>query len=133
MFKPEIKILVVDDMLTMRKIVSKLLRDCGYSDIIQAVDGKDAWEKAKDGSFNLIISDWNMPNCTGIELLKLVRAAAETKDTPFILVTAEAEQHQIVEAIQSGVDQYIVKPFTIDGFRSKLTAVYNKYEKKKTA
>ncbi len=129
MFKAEIKILVVDDMLTMRKVVSKILRDLGYSDITQAVDGNDAWEKAKDGSFGLIISDWNMPNCTGVEFLKKVRADATTAKTPFLLVTAEAEQHQIVEAIQAGVDQYVVKPFTTDGLRSKLTAVYMKYAK----
>jgi two-component system, chemotaxis family, chemotaxis protein CheY len=127
MFRNDIKILVVDDMLTMRKVVSKILRDLGYSDITQAVDGNDAWEKAKDGSFGLIISDWNMPKCTGVEFLKKIREDATTAKTPFLLVTAEAEQHQIVEAIKSGVDQYVVKPFTTDGLKAKLMSVYVKY------
>lgn len=130
MFKPEIKILIVDDMLTMRKIVAKLLRDMGYMNITQAVDGNDAWEKAQVGSFDLIISDWNMPNCTGLEFLKKVRGDAKLSRTPFVLVTAEAEQHQIVEAIQSGVDQYVVKPFSMDSFKTKLTAVYAKHLKR---
>jgi two-component system, chemotaxis family, chemotaxis protein CheY len=127
MFRNDIKILVVDDMLTMRKVVSKILRDLGYSDITQAVDGNDAWEKAKNGSFGLIISDWNMPKCTGVEFLKKIREDATTAKTPFLLVTAEAEQHQIVEAIKSGVDQYVVKPFTTDGLKAKLMSVYVKY------
>ncbi|MGE3610971.1 MAG: response regulator [Bacteriovoracaceae bacterium] len=132
MFKADIRILVVDDMLTMRKVVSKILRDLGYSDITQAVDGNDAWEKAKDGTFGLIISDWNMPNCTGVEFLKRVREDAKTAKTPFLLVTAEAEQHQIIEAIQSGVDQYVVKPFTTAGLQEKLAMVYKKYAKAAT-
>jgi two-component system chemotaxis response regulator CheY len=129
MFKKETKILIVDDMLTMRKIEAKILRDMGYTDITQAVDGNDAWEKAKEGQFGLIISDWNMPNCTGIEFLKRIRGDQKTAKTPFLLVTAEAEQHQIVEAVQSGVDQYLVKPFTMDSIKAKLLAVYMKYNK----
>ncbi len=129
MFKNDINILVVDDMLTMRKVVSKILRDLGYMNITQATDGNDAWEKAKEGTFGLIISDWNMPNCTGVEFLKRVRAEAKTAKTPFLLVTAEAEQHQIVEAVQAGVDQYVVKPFTTAGLQEKLAMVYKKYNK----
>lgn len=129
MFKTDIQILVVDDMLTMRKVVAKILRDLGYINITQAVDGNDAWEKAKEGTFGLIISDWNMPNCTGVEFLKRIRAEEKTAKTPFLLVTAEAEQHQIVEAIQAGVDQYVVKPFTTAGLQEKLAMVYKKYSK----
>jgi two-component system chemotaxis response regulator CheY len=129
MFNPKTKILIVDDMLTMRKIISKILRELGYSDITEACNGKEAWEKAQEGNFGLIISDWNMPVCTGIEFLKLVRADARTSKTPFLLVTAEAEQHQIIEAIKSGVDQYVVKPFSRDGLKTKLELAHKKCSK----
>lgn len=133
MFDPKTKILVVDDMLTMRKIVSKILRELGFSDITEAANGKDAWEKAQNGNFGLIVSDWNMPICTGIELLKLIRSHELTMKTPFLLVTAEAEQHQVTEAIESGVDQYVVKPFSRDGLKMKLELVYKRCVARKTA
>jgi len=129
MFNVKTKILIVDDMLTMRKIISKILRELGYSDITEATNGKEAWEKAKEGQFGLIISDWNMPVCTGIEFLKLVRSDERIGKTPFLLVTAEAEQHQIIEAIKSGVDQYVVKPFSRDGLKAKLELTYKKCSK----
>ena len=129
MFNVKTKILIVDDMLTMRKIISKILRELGYTDISEATNGKEAWEKARDGNFGLIISDWNMPICTGIEFLKLVRADERIGKTPFLLVTAEAEQHQIIEAIKSGVDQYVVKPFSRDGLKAKLELTYKKCSK----
>lgn len=133
MFDPKTKILIVDDMLTMRKIVSKILRELGYSDITEATNGKEAWEKAKDGHFGLIVSDWNMPVCTGIEFLKLIRADEKTSKTPFLLVTAEAEQHQVTEAIQCGVDQYVVKPFSRDGLKTKLELTYKRSLTRKAA
>jgi two-component system chemotaxis response regulator CheY len=126
MFDPKTKVLVVDDMLTMRKIVTKILRELGFSEISEAVDGIDAWEKTKSGEFGLIISDWNMPNCTGLEFLKRVRADQRLSKTPFLLVTAEAEQSQVAEAIKSGVDQYVVKPFSKESLKAKLEAVYKK-------
>jgi two-component system chemotaxis response regulator CheY len=126
MFNPKTKVLIVDDMLTMRKIVGKILKELGFTDITEAQDGQEAWAKAQTGNFGLIISDWNMPNCTGLEFLKRVRADANLAKTPFILVTAEAEQHQVAEAIKSGVDQYVVKPFSKDALRLKLEATYKK-------
>jgi two-component system chemotaxis response regulator CheY len=126
MFDLKTKVLVVDDMLTMRKIVTKILKELGFSDITEAADGQEAWTKTQTGGFGLIISDWNMPNCSGLEFLKRVRADQKLAKTPFLLVTAEAEQQQVVEAIKSGVDQYIVKPFTPDGLKSKLESAYKK-------
>jgi two-component system chemotaxis response regulator CheY len=129
MFDTKIKVLVVDDMSTMRKIVSKILKDMGYTNIVEAADGVQAWEaiqKSPD-QIGLIISDWNMPNCTGLDLLRKVRGDQRFKKTPFLLVTAEAEQHQVAEAVKSGVDQYVVKPFSRDALEAKLTMVYKKY------
>lgn len=133
MFDKNTKVLIVDDMLTMRKIVSKILRELGFSSITEAQDGAEAWEKAKGGEFGLIISDWNMPNCTGLEFLKKVRSDQKIAGTPFLLVTAEAEQHQVAEAIKSGVDQYVVKPFSSDGLRSKLESAHKKCAARRSA
>ena len=130
MFDPKTKVLVVDDMLTMRKIVTKILRELGFTDIVEAADGLEAWEKTKDGSIGLIISDWNMPNCTGLDFLKRVRADQKLGKTPFLLVTAEAEGHQVAEAIKSGVDQYVVKPFSKEGLKAKLEMAYKKFQSK---
>lgn len=126
MFDPKTKILVVDDMLTMRKIVTKILRELGFSDIDDAQDGNEAWEKAQSGGYGLIVSDWNMPNCSGLEFLKRVRADEKLKKTPFILVTAEAEGSQVAEAVKSGVDQYVVKPFSKDILKAKLESTFKK-------
>jgi two-component system chemotaxis response regulator CheY len=126
MFNQNAKILVVDDMQTMRKIVIKVLKELGYSEISEAHDGKEAWGKVQSGGFDLIISDWNMPNGTGLDFLKRVRADDKHSKTPFILVTAEAEQHQMAEAIKCGVDQYVVKPFSKDALKLKLEATYRK-------
>lgn len=133
MFDRNTKVLIVDDMLTMRKIVSKILREMGFTSITEAVDGVDAWEKARTGTFGLIISDWNMPNCTGLEFLKKVRADQMISGTPFLLVTAEAEQHQVAEAIKCGVDQYVVKPFSPDGLKTKLESAYKKCSARRSA
>lgn len=129
MFDPNIKVLVVDDMSTMRKLVGKVLKEMGFSDITEAADGIKAWEAVTSSTtpFGLIISDWNMPNCTGLDFLKRVRSDQKYKKTPFILVTAEAEQHQIVEAVKAGVDQYVVKPFNKEALQAKLELVYKKY------
>lgn len=126
MFDVKTKVLVVDDMLTMRKIVSKIMRELGFTDIHEALDGEEAWEKVKVGNYGLIISDWNMPKCTGLDFLKKIRSDEKYAKTPFVLVTAEAEQHQVAEAIKSGVDQYVVKPFSKDSLKMKLESAHKK-------
>src|SRR6478736_2362286 len=101
MFDVKTRVLVVDDMLTMRKLVSKVCKDIGFTDITEAADGAKAWEAIKSANppIGLVISDWNMPNCTGLDLLKRVRGDSRLKRLPFILVTAESEKAQIVEAL----------------------------------
>lgn len=132
MFKKESKILVVDDMLTMRKIISKALREMGYTNITEADDGINAWpviEKARDAGqpFDLVLSDWNMPQLKGIELLKKVREDAKLKGTPFVLITAESEKSQVIEALKLDVSNYIVKPFTAAQLKEKLETAYKKH------
>lgn len=128
MFDLATKILVVDDMLTMRKIVQKGLKDLGFTDFTEAADGAKAWEVVNGSAqpFGLIISDWNMPNATGLDLLKRVRADGRFKNTPFILLTAESESTQVAEALKAGVDHYIVKPFTPDILKKRLEEVHEK-------
>ena len=111
MFNPNTRILVVDDMMTMRKIVVKICKELGFTDITEANDGIKGWEAISSANppFGLVISDWNMPNCTGLDLLKRVRGDQRFATLPFVMVTAEAEQHQIAEAIKSGVSNYIIK------------------------
>lgn len=131
MFKNNTRILILDDMSTMRKIVTKALKDLGFVDIQEAVDGNQGWallEKAVP-PIELIISDWNMPNCTGLELLKKVRADQRYGKIPFILLTAEAEASQILDAVKSGVSNYIVKPFSLNTFKEKLEQTHTKIEK----
>ncbi len=133
MFDKATKILVVDDMLTMRKIVSKSLKEMGFSDLTEAADGQKAWETivAAPVPFGLIVSDWNMPNCTGLDLLKRLRADGRFKHTPFVLLTAESESHQVMEAVKAGVDNYVVKPFTSDNLKLKLEETYKRTENRK--
>lgn len=120
------KILVVDDMLTMRKLVMKICREIGFTNFAEATDGSDAWQQisSPQSSFGLVISDWNMPNSSGLDLLKRVRSDSRFAKLPFIMVTAEAEQHQIVDAVQSGVTDYVIKPFTTQILRDKLEAAH---------
>jgi two-component system, chemotaxis family, chemotaxis protein CheY len=128
MFDPKTRVLVVDDMLTMRKIVVKVCKDIGFTDLLEAADGAKAWDAlaAAAPPVGLVISDWNMPNMSGLDFLKKVRADARFAKLPFILVTAEAEQHQVVEAIKAGVNNYVVKPFTPDQLKDKIEAVHKK-------
>lgn len=128
MFSLQSRILVVDDMMTMRKLVVKSLKDIGFSDFLEAADGAMAWETLRGSEIpvTLIISDWNMPNSTGIDLLKRVRAESRFKTTPFILLTAEAESHQVAEALQAGVNGYVVKPFTKERLQEQIESVYKK-------
>lgn len=128
MFDPKTRILVLDDMMTMRKIVSKNLRDLGFSDIQEAADGNLGWDvlNASVPHIQLIVSDWNMPNCTGLEFLKKVRADARFAKIPFVMLTAEAEAHQVKEALMAGVTNYVIKPFTADILKVKLEQTHKK-------
>ncbi len=125
------KIIVVDDMGTMRKIIKNMLTQMGFTNVTEADDGFTAWpmveEAQKNGDpFGFIISDWNMPKLSGIDFLKKVRATPELKDTPFLMVTAEAEQGNIVLAVQAGVSNFIVKPFSAQVFKEKIDKIFNK-------
>jgi len=122
------KILVVDDFSTMRRIVKNLLRQIGYSDIEEAEDGEQAYSKLMNGGFSFVVSDWNMPNMDGLELLKKVRSDPELKDLPILMVTAEAEKDKVVTAIQAGVNNYIVKPFTGEVLKEKMDKILEKLQ-----
>jgi two-component system chemotaxis response regulator CheY len=118
-----IKYLVVDDFSTMRRIVKNLLQELGYQDIQEADDGKTAWPMLQAGNFDFVITDWNMPQMPGLDLLKAIRADARLKNLPVLMVTAEAKREQIVEAAQAGVSGYVVKPFTAEILKQKLDKI----------
>lgn len=118
------KILVVDDFSTMRRIVKNALKSLNYNNVEEAEDGASGLEKLRTEHFDLVVCDWNMPGMTGIELLRAVRADGNLKHLPFLMVTAEAKRENIVEAIQAGVSNYIVKPFTPQTFAEKLHAMF---------
>lgn len=122
----ELKILVVDDFATMRKVIRNLLKQSGYEDIVEAEDGVVALRVLKAQKIDLVISDWNMPNMTGLELLKAVRADADLGKIPFLMVTAEALQDNVVEAVKAGVSNYIVKPFTAEVLNEKIVKIIEK-------
>lgn len=117
------RILVVDDSSTMRRIIVNTLKKLGYIDIIEAGNGREGVEKLLSGSFNLILTDWNMPEMSGIEFIRHVRATPATKDVPVLMVTTNAAKDDIVEALGAGVNSYVVKPFTPDTMRDKLATV----------
>lgn len=121
---PGMKILVVDDFATMRRIVKNILTQLGYKNIIEADDGSTALNVLKSEKIDLIISDWNMPKMTGLDLLKAVRGDSSLADTPFIMVTAEAQQDNIILAVKAKVSQYIVKPFTAETLAEKLVKIF---------
>lgn len=118
-----LKILVVDDFATMRRIMKNILKQLGYTNITEADDGTTALEELKRGSFDLIISDWNMPKMTGLDLLKMVRSDPVYKNIPFLMVTAEAQKQNVIEAVQAGVSNYVVKPFTAEAIADKLAKI----------
>ncbi|MBX7231825.1 MAG: response regulator [Bdellovibrionales bacterium] len=127
MLNLSMKVLIVDDMMTMRKLVKKTLNTMGFSVIEEAADGVLGWAKLNENpDVGLIISDWNMPNCTGLDLLKRVRADSKFKDLPFILLTAEGEVHQVKEAMAAKVDSYVLKPFTFESLKEKLEQTFKK-------
>jgi two-component system chemotaxis response regulator CheY len=130
--QPNMKILVVDDFPTMRRIVKTLMRQNGFSDFTEAEDGARALEiLRKTPEIEFVVSDWNMPNMTGIELLKAVRADPKLKHLPFLMVTAEAEKENIIEAVKSGVSNYVVKPFTGQTLGEKLAKIFANLNVKK--
>ncbi len=120
------KVLIVDDMLTMRRILRNVLKEIGYTDVWDAKDGEEAFNTLKIGGYGLVVTDWNMPVMTGLELLKAIRADAELKTLPVLMVTAEAQKENIIEVVQAGVSDYIVKPFTGDGLQKKLVRIFAK-------
>jgi two-component system, chemotaxis family, chemotaxis protein CheY len=124
-----IKILVVDDFATMRKVIRNLLKQVGYENIVEAEDGVLALRVLKSQKIDLVISDWNMPNMTGLDLLKAVRADEDLKTTAFLMVTAEALQDNVIAAVKAGVNNYIVKPFTAEVLNEKITKILEKIEK----
>ena len=125
MADPNIKILVVDDFSTMRRIVRNLLKELGFANVHEAEDGVDALNKLRgDNTFQFVVSDWNMPNMTGIELLRAIRADAALKHLPVLMVTAEAKRENIIEAAQAGASGYVVKPFTAATLDEKLKKVF---------
>jgi two-component system chemotaxis response regulator CheY len=126
MFNFKIKVLVVDDFPTMRRIVKNLLKQLGFENIDEAENGEDALRKLKSGDYGLVVSDWNMPVMEGLELLKHIRNDPQLKDIPFLMVTAEAEKEKVIEAIKAGVDNYIVKPFTGEVLKEKLEKIAQK-------
>jgi len=121
---PNMKILVVDDMSTMRRIVKNLLKQLGFINVEEAEHGQEAMAKLRAEPYGLVISDWNMPVMTGIELLRAIRADAALKHLPVLMVTAEAQKDNVIEAIQAGVSSYIVKPFTAEALQEKLNKIF---------
>ncbi|MCZ6801816.1 MAG: chemotaxis response regulator CheY, partial [Nitrospirae bacterium] len=121
-----LKVLVVDDMSTMRRIVKNVLKQIGYTDLHEAEDGQVGLRKLKEGGFGLVVSDWNMPVMSGIELLRAIRADPDIKHLPVLMVTAEAQKENIIEAVQAGVSNYVVKPFTADALLEKLQKIFAK-------
>lgn len=122
------KILIVDDFSTMRRIIKNLLRELGFNNTMEADDGSTALPMLKNGSFDFLITDWNMPNMEGIELLRSVRADPALKTLPVLMVTAEAKRDQIVEAAQAGVNGYIVKPFTAETLKEKIDKIFERID-----
>lgn len=124
MLEKNAKILVVDDFATMRKVIRNILRQLGYENVSDAENGEEGFRSALAVDYGLIVSDWNMPVMTGLEFLKNLRSDPKTKNVPFLMVTAEALKENIIQAIQSGASNYIVKPFTPQVFEEKLKSIF---------
>jgi two-component system, chemotaxis family, chemotaxis protein CheY len=119
------KVLIVDDFATMRRIIKNILKQIGFSNIAEAEDGKIAFAQLKEEKFDLVLCDWNMPEMRGIDLLKMVRSDDQLKDLPFVMVTAEAHRDSILDAVKAGVNHYIVKPFTAETIEERLKKVFD--------
>ena len=135
MFPPETRILIIDDMPTIRELLKGQLKNMGFKVILEAADGEAGMKvlinnNSSKTPVNLVISDWNMPKMSGLELLKQCRASNEWKDLPFVLLTSEAERDQVTEAVLAGVSQYVVKPFAAMVFEEKLKTVWVKHNSK---
>lgn len=128
--KPEInlnmKVLVVDDFATMRKIVRNILKQIGFTNIVEADDGVNALSIIKNEKIDFVVTDWNMPNMTGLELLQNIRAEKSANDVPVLMVTAEGLKENVVDAVKAGVDNYIVKPFTAETVQAKIEQIFAK-------
>ena len=122
------KILVVDDFSTMRRIIKNLLRDLGFTNTVEADDGKTALPVLQAGGIDFLVTDWNMPGMTGIDLLKAVRADPELVDLPVLMVTAEAKREQIIMAAQAGVNGYVIKPFTAATLEEKIEKIFERID-----
>ncbi|VAW56676.1 Chemotaxis regulator - transmits chemoreceptor signals to flagellar motor components CheY [hydrothermal vent metagenome] len=122
------KILIVDDFSTMRRIIKNLLRDLGFNNTDEADDGNTGLPKLQSGNYDFLVTDWNMPGMTGIDLLRAVRADERLKTLPVLMVTAEAKKEQIVLAAQEGVNGYIVKPFTAQTLKEKIDKIFQRIE-----
>lgn len=120
------KILIVDDFSTMRRIIKNLLRDLGFNNTLEADDGNTALPMLKDGDFDFVVTDWNMPGMQGIDLLRAIRADDNLKHLPVLMVTAEAKREQIVMAAEAGVNGYVVKPFTAATLKEKLEKIFER-------
>ena len=123
-YNPNMRVLVVDDFSTMRRIVRNILRQLGFQNVVEADDGTSAWDVLNREKIDFIVSDWNMPQMTGIELLRKVRSSEQFANIPFLMVTAEAQQENIIEAVQAKVSNYIVKPFTADTMKQKIDKIF---------
>lgn len=127
MFKSSGKILIIDDMMMIRKIVKKTLGEINFKNIVEAADGSEGWSYLQTNQdVEFIISDWNMPEMPGIELLRLIRSTENTKKIPFIFLTAESDISQVKQALELGADNYILKPFTPKDLKDKLEQTYTK-------
>jgi two-component system chemotaxis response regulator CheY len=124
--RTSLKFLVVDDFSTMRRIVRNLLKELGFTNVDEAEDGAVALGKLREGSFEFVVSDWNMPNMDGLTLLQNVRGDAKLKTLPFLMITAEAKKENIIAAAQAGASGYIVKPFTAATLQEKLDKIFEK-------
>jgi len=125
-YNKDMRVLVVDDFSTMRRIIKNILRQLGFTNIVEADDGTTAWETLNKEKIEFVISDWNMPKMPGIELLRKVRGSEAFADMPFLMVTAEAQQENIIEAVQAKVSNYIVKPFTAETLGQKIDKIFDK-------
>lgn len=123
-YDPNMRVLIVDDFSTMRRIVRNILRQIGLNNVVEADDGTTAWDILNREKIDFVVSDWNMPKMTGIELLRKVRSSEEFAELPFLMVTAEAQQENIIEAVQAKVSNYIVKPFTADTLQQKIDKIF---------
>jgi two-component system, chemotaxis family, chemotaxis protein CheY len=121
---PSMKIMVVDDMSTMRRIVKNLLKQLGFANVDEAENGQEALIKLRADKFGFVVSDWNMPVMSGIELLRAIRADEGLKAIPVLMVTAEAQKENIIEAVQAGVSNYVVKPFTAEALQEKIGKIF---------